>query len=366
VALELPKNLRVRDGIYSARLSIEGRDYEKSLETYKLSEAKKLLRPALEALRAEARKPKVVEVKTFGDLIHAYRIAKAQRLRERTHERWEFAIQPLIRSIGLATPVSEITMQKVVDFEMGRAADCVAVSTLKLELMTLGSLLRFAEDMEWPNVKNHVPGFMRTRSKTILRHDSQRVRYLVHAEEESALSHLRAIGRPDDADMVAFAIDTGLRRQEMFNTVWSSWDKDRNEIMVTAHLAKNRKPRYVPLLPRARAILQEWERRKIAESDYIFGGSNFVPPQRAQQITGRLLEAGIEDLTWHDLRRTCGCRLLQDHKLEPLIVSQWLGHSDLSITLRAYAFLHMDALHEALAQSKIVGRDRPRIMLGET
>jgi integrase len=363
MTLELPKNLRVRDGIYSARLSIEGRDYEKSLETYKLSEAKKLLRPALEALRAEAKKPKVVEVKTFGDLIHAYRIAKASRLRERTHDRWEFAIQPLIRSIKLETPVSEITMQKVVDFEMGRSLDNVAVSTLKLELMTLGALLRFAEDMEWPGVKNHVPGFMRTRSKTILRHDSQRVRYLVHSEEEAALSHLRAIGRSEDADLVAFAIDTGLRRQEQFNTVWSSWNKDRNEIMVTAHLAKNRKPRYVPLLPRAKAILQEWEKRRIAESDYIFGGSNFVPPQRAQQITGRLLEAGIEDLTWHDLRRTCGCRLLQDHGMDIFHCSKFLGHSDVSITQRSYAFLDRDGLHKALARG---GRDRPRIFLGET
>jgi len=56
----------------------------------------------------------------------------------------------------------------------------------------------------------------------------------------------------------------------------------------------------------------------------------------------------IPDLTWHDLRRTCGCRLLQDHKMSMEAVSKWLGHSSIQVTEKAYAFLETRHLHEAV------------------
>lgn len=47
-------------------------------------------------------------------------------------------------------------------------------------------------------------------------------------------------------------------------------------------------------------------------------------------------------------RRTCGCRLLQDHRLPMEQVSQWLGHASLAQTQRAYAFLKVDNLHRSV------------------
>jgi len=61
--------------------------------------------------------------------------------------------------------------------------------------------------------------------------------------------------------------------------------------------------------------------------------------------------AGVEDVTIHDLRRTCGCRLLRDRRMSLEVVSKWLGHSSVLVTERVYAFLEIDQLHEAVART---------------
>src|SRR5215472_11285069 len=60
------------------------------------------------------------------------------------------------------------------------------------------------------------------------------------------------------------------------------------------------------------------------------------------------LPSDIKPFMWHDLRRTCGCRLLQDYGLSMELVSTWLGHSSITVTERHYAFLKVDHLQRAI------------------
>jgi integrase/recombinase XerD len=69
------------------------------------------------------------------------------------------------------------------------------------------------------------------------------------------------------------------------------------------------------------------------------------------------LKAGLEDLTLHDLRRTCGCRLLQDYGAPMEVISRWLGHSSIKVTETVYAFLTDEDLHQA------VERGRPNVVM---
>jgi integrase/recombinase XerD len=133
--------------------------------------------------------------------------------------------------------------------------------------------------------------------------------------------------------------------------------------------------RNIPLLPRARKILarspmllksprarkepaqfsaQLQRRQRAAKSPYVllnpetglrYDGMN-------KGLRGACKRAGIPILTWHDLRRTCGCRLLQDRGMSIEEVSKWLGHSSIDVTQRAYAFLEDEQLHEAAARVK--------------
>ena len=65
-------------------------------------------------------------------------------------------------------------------------------------------------------------------------------------------------------------------------------------------------------------------------------------------LAGACRRAGIKDLKWHDLRRTCGCRLLQDHGLDIFKVRDWLGHKSVAVTERSYSFLGDETIRDAL------------------
>ena len=67
--------------------------------------------------------------------------------------------------------------------------------------------------------------------------------------------------------------------------------------------------------------------------------------QIARGLYAAAKRAGITDLRWHDLRRTCGCRLIQDYRADLIHVSRWLGHTTTAMTERTYAFLRIEDLH---------------------
>ena len=66
-------------------------------------------------------------------------------------------------------------------------------------------------------------------------------------------------------------------------------------------------------------------------------------------------------LTWHELRRTTGCRLLQQDRRSMEEVWKWLGHSSVLVTERAYAFLEEEQLQDVvIAENGRRGGSNPR------
>ena len=68
---------------------------------------------------------------------------------------------------------------------------------------------------------------------------------------------------------------------------------------------------------------------------------NFVK----RQFKRKLVEAGLPDIRFHDMRHTCATLLLS-RGVNVKVVSEMLGHADVSITLRIYAHVlpHMQHL----------------------
>jgi integrase/recombinase XerD len=153
---------------------------------------------------------------------------------------------------------------------------------------------------------------------------------------------------------VRFAIDTGLRKVEQFGISWADVDLARRELTVPKNLAKSGRARRVPIMPRSFDILTEYAegaRRTDPvwpNRDGDFYGSQSKAVLYSLQAAART--AGIDDLTWHDLKRTCGCRLLQVYEMTLTEVASWLGHRSTSVTENHYAFLGDDALHKALSR----------------
>ena len=145
--------------------------------------------------------------------------------------------------------------------------------------------------------------------------------------------------------MIAFAVETGFRFEEQFSLEHGQINMERREITLTK--TKSGSPRVVPLTDRSAQILAQLPRHPW--SNFVFhkeDGSRYHTLKRS--FSGAVRRARLKNLRWHDLRRTCGCRLLQEYSLDLYKVSRWLGHKSISVTERAYAFLRVEDLHAAI------------------
>jgi integrase len=237
-----------------------------------------------------------------------------------------------------------------------RSGTRVSVVTVKRDLACLSSIFSSCEEWEWAS-RNPVLPYIRGRAKKgVMVENDGRERYLDHDEERLGLFHM-----PDTIrDSYVVAIDTGLRADEQWSLRKSNVNRARRRLTVHAGDTKSGKARTVPLSDRAWEII---ERRLLRnESDFIFW--RWVKDEDGEERAGRVEHtwayrefqkgieaAGLEDVEWHDLRRTCGCRLLQDKGFSLLQVSKWLGHSSVKVTEKHYAFLYVDDLEKQLAKS---------------
>jgi len=196
-------------------------------------------------------------------------------------------------------------------------------------------------DWEWID-SNIVPAYVRRRSKRGLKEGAPRTRYLTEAEEPALLE----AATPEVRKAIILAIDTGLRREELFSLRWSQIDLDRG-IITTTTRTKSGRARSVPLPERSRTVLP------VAPEldDYVL-----INPETKKRyvqmnkgLKGAVRRAGIGHLQWHDLRRTAGCRWLQRDGKRIEEVSILLGHSSVQVTEQRYAFLESEKVAASIS-----------------
>lgn len=217
-----------------------------------------------------------------------------------------------------------------------------ARDTMRNNLACLSSMFSCCIDWEWCELNP-----VQALRKGVLGAAVARTRYLSHEEETALLQHARGYMHP----MIAFAIDSGLRLEEQLSMTWDQIDLKRQEIIVP--ITKTSTPRVVPLLERSARLLAHHPRH--ISSAYVWcksDGSRYGKLTRG--LAGTAKRAGVRDLKWHDLRRTCGTRRLKaGMPMEK--VSKWLGHKTIAVTQRSYAFLDVDDLHEAVGTIMVTG-----------
>ncbi|WP_338835135.1 tyrosine-type recombinase/integrase [Bradyrhizobium septentrionale] len=188
-----------------------------------------------------------------------------------------------------------------------------------------------------------------------------RSRYLREGSEER---RLLALLDPDLADVIRFALETGLRWNELAGLQWD--DVDGVEESVTVYLkgkGHDPIPHTVFLSETALTILDH--RRAQTQSQHVFTTKaeaethcdDIVYPAGAQvpwtynrmhrQFAPALRKAGIQDFGFHDLRRTAARRLWLDSNIE--VAAAFLGHKDTKTTL-AYLGLTPSDVHAAQRQ----------------
>jgi integrase len=135
--------------------------------------------------------------------------------------------------------------------------------------------------------------------------------------------------------MVLIALNTGLRRGELFNLQWRDVHLDKAFITVGGERAKTGQTRHVPLNSAAFAILREWKPSDATVDAFVFpGGEDGAPLRDVKKGWLPLLnKAKITCFRFHDLRHTFASKLVMAG-IDLNTVRELLGHSDIKMTLR--------------------------------
>jgi integrase len=151
--------------------------------------------------------------------------------------------------------------------------------------------------------------------------------------------------------MVLLAINTGMRRGELFDLLWDDVNFSARILTVSGSVAKSGKTRHIPLNKEAWNILQKWCQQCRIKS-LVFSGRNGERFSHIQKSwSGVLIDAGITDFRFHDLRHHFASKLVMS-AVDLNTVRELLGHGDIQMTLR---YAHLAPEHKARAVEKLVG-----------
>lgn len=147
--------------------------------------------------------------------------------------------------------------------------------------------------------------------------------------------------------LVLIALNTGLRRGELFQLRWKDVDLTGRWLRVDGATAKNGQTRRVPLNTEALAIFEAWRNGASDAEPHVFPG---VEGKRLKRIDrawrGLCRRAELQGFRFHDLRHHFASRLVQSG-VDLNTVRELLGHADITMVLR-YAHLSPDRLASAV------------------
>jgi integrase len=143
---------------------------------------------------------------------------------------------------------------------------------------------------------------------------------------EEYVSHIRP--------MALIAMNTGLRRGELFNLRWKDLDLQAKWLTVAGATAKSGQTRRVPLNEEAHEVLSGWRDQadKVANDAFVFPGVEGKKLTDIHKAWGTIIEkADVIDFRFHDLRHHFASRLVQSG-VDLNTVRELLGHADITST----------------------------------
>ncbi len=246
--------------------------------------------------------------------------------------------------------LSEITPEHVSEF-VKRDKDGVKSSTVNKHLQVLRKMMNVAVDYRYEIKKNPVRAFHFSSEAGF-----RRIRVLSSEEEEKLVK----VASPHLKSIIQFALDTGLRLQEILTLQTEDVDFGQEVIRIRPEVNKSGKHDFIPLLPRPKELISNLKAANGGRTSFVF---NYLDPhtnelrpirsiQHAFQTACR--KAGITGLQFRDLRRTFSTRL-HEKGLGLLIIQRLLRHSSPRISAEVYIQTSMRMMKEAL--EKISSRE---------
>ena len=301
----------------------------------KIGTSKKLAEQVLKNVEVKIVKKEylgIIEEKRvlFEDYAQRYlEYAKANKAGS-TECRDEFSVNNL-KAVFRGRYLFDITSEMIEKYKATRL-EKVEPATVNRELACLKHM--YTKAVEWGYVKASP-----TKSVKKLKEPPGRLRYLKPDEVNALLAqcseHLR--------HLVVTAINTGMRRGELFNLKWPQVDLTNRKITVIN--TKNNESRVIPV---NKTLYDElFSLSGKPQGEYVFY-SRYGRPYRdvKEGFVAAVKRAGIEDFRFHDLRHTFASHLVMQG-VGLRTVQQVMGHKDIKMTMR-YSHLSPEYVQEAM------------------
>jgi len=315
-------------GVWYADYYADGKRVQESTGTANRREAEKFLSLRIsEVQRGVYVKPVRVPLSELWERYLAY-----ARMHKRSWKRDEQMYGNLQSFLG--TPnLDSITPLRVEEFQQQRARE-VSPATVNRETALLKHMFNMAERWGMHHGANPV------RLVKFLPENNLQYRTLSEDDERRLLE----ASPPYLRDLILFALNIGLRTNEIFNLKWEEVDIEEKRLKMI--VKKNRKMLSLPLNDSACAVIVA--RNAVRHGPYVF--YNPMTGDRFKSVRGALDAAinrtGLKKVTWHMFRHSFASRLTRCG-VDIVTVKDLLGHSNISTTLR-YAHSNDDAKRRAV------------------
>lgn len=272
--------------------------------------------------------------------------------------------------------LDEITAFQVEKFKADRLKAGISRSTVNRDLDRIRAVLSRA--VEWGKLDAHP---LRT-VKRLKGADENRVRFLDADEERRLRTALvdrenvrrkrriagnewaairgytgrRVWGKDEFTDhlmpMVLLALNTGLRRGELFGLTWADVDVCNKILTVRASTSKAQRTRRVPLNTEALDALKRWKRD--ATEGLVFPGAAGSMTNINRSWKALCVDAELDDFRFHDCRHHFASKLVMAG-VDLYTVKELLGHRDFTTTQR---YAHLAPEHQAAAVEVLTQKSR--------
>jgi len=155
-----------------------------------------------------------------------------------------------------------------------------------------------------------------------------------------------------------FAMETGLRRNEINSLIATSFDFKNRTVFVSGKHTKNGKDAVQSFTPETASLIKELIKGKMPNVKLFK-----ITPHSADMIRADCKAAGIElenhkgKIKFHSLRHTCGS-FLAAKGVHPKVAQQIMRHANINLTMSLYTHVLRDSEAEAVNKLRGIGQKK--------
>ena len=349
-----------KDGYWVAQATVQGKHISKYFKTQ--GEARKWLHATIKQVGDGM--SFLAAQTTLEDFLHQWLISYQNTIRPNTFDQYAGLIHnriiPALGKIKLKDLGTD-KVQSFINYEVTRGA---SPSMIRYIHGVLRRALNFA--VKWNLiVRNPALGISRPR---IIRNEMKTL------SDDQVRSFLSSVKGNRYESLYWLAISTGLRQGELLGLKWSDLEWSTKHLHIRRQVQRQKGKGLVLTEPKSAAgkrlvvlsshtigalqthfNLQIDEKiaagKRWQENDLIFPsvfGTPLDHSNLSKDFKESLVRAGLPEIRFHDLRHTAATLLLMQG-VNPKIVQERLGHSDISLTLNTYSHV-MPSMQEEAAE----------------